>query len=356
MSASSFVAVAMQPEVRTHYFTGLDPKAQRMENVERYASLIDKFIPRVNVAQGRRAPKVGLVVFPESFIHGFGKPPVNWEMLQSLAIRLPGAETDVLAGKAKEHGVYIAGSAFECDDPKFPGKIFNTGFIIDPDGNVALKYRKINTSNNPRELCTSPHDVWDQYSHDPEVLFPVLRTPYGNMGMYICFDANFPEVARCTALNGAEILIRPNNWPRGTVESLDMMRMQNRLRAYENTCYLVTCNWAASPLSEYESSTAHSMIVDYKGHIVTERLDNTEAYVQASINVNELRSLKDGAYRWNFIMELRTEVFATAYGTKQCFPANKYLGASNNQNDYDEKWAIYEEAIKNLKRQNILKY
>lgn len=355
MPVQPFVAVAIQPEVITHYFSGKDPRIQRMENVRRYAGLIDRFVPRVDVAQGKGAPRVGLVVFPESFIHGFGMPPVDWQRLQELAIDLPGDEVQVLAQKARQYGIYIAGSAFEHGGSQFPGKIFNTGFIIDPDGKIALKYRKINTSNNPRELCTSPHDVWDSYSHDPEVLFPVLQTPYGNFGMYICFDANFPEVARCTALNGAEVLIRPNNWPRGTVESLDMLRMQNRLRAYENACYLVTCNWAASPLSEYEASAAHAMIVDYKGQIVTERLDNTESYVQAAINVNEVRALKERGYRWNFIMGLRTEIFATAYSKRKCFPANKYLDRNANQLNYDEKWEVYREALDNLKREGIFR-
>jgi predicted amidohydrolase len=351
-----FVAVAIQCEVRAHYYTGKDAKAQRMENVRRYGALLDKFIPEIGAAQGPEAPEIGLVVFPESFIHGFGKPPVTWEKMQELAITLPGEETEVLAEKCREYKVYLAGSCFECGDPKFPGKIFNTGFILDPEGKVALKYRKINTSNNSRELSTSPHDVWDQYSHDPEVLFPVLETPYGNFGMYICFDANFPEVARCVALNGAEILIRPNNWPRPTVEFLDIMKMHNRMRAYENSCYLVTCNWAASPLSEYESTCAHAMIVDYRGNIVTERIDNVEGFVQTTIDVNPLRAMKEKVYRWNFLMELRSEVYATAYCSKKCFPPNKYLDPNKNQTGHEEKWEIFRESIENLKSQRIMRH
>ena len=236
----------------------------------------------------------------------------------------------------------------------YPGKIFNTGFIIDPTGKVALKYRKINTTNNPRELSTSPHDVWDRYSHDPAKLFPVLETPYGNFGVYICYDGNFPEVARCLALNGAEVLIRPNAWPRATVEALDIMRMQNRLRAYENMCYLVTCNWAASPLSELEACTAHAMIVDYRGNIVTERIDNNESFVQSTINVNELRAIKEKGHRWNFLMEFRAEVYASMYARKSCFPPNKYLDAKKNQQGLDEKWRVYHEAIKRMKQDKIM--
>ena len=351
-----FIAVAIQCEVRTHYFTGKDPKTQKRDNVQHYGELLDKFIPEIAEAQGPGAPEIGLVVFPESFIHGFGKAPPTWDKMQDLAITLPGEESELLAKKSREYQLYIAGACFERGDPDFPGKIFNTGFILDPKGNVALKYRKINTSNNPRELTTSPHDVWDRYSHDPEVLFPVLQTPYGNFGMYICYDGNFPEVARCTALNGAEVLIRPNNWPRPTVEFLDIMRMHNRIRAYENSCYLVTCNWAASPLSEYESSCAHAMIVDYRGNIVTERIDNVEGFVQTSIDVNQLRVLKENVYRWNFIMELRSEVYASVYASKKCFPANSYLEPDCNQENYEQKWEVYRDAIERLKSQRILKH
>ena len=351
--AKPFVAVAMQPEVRTYYFTGKEPREQRLENVERYCAMIDRTMPEIAEAQGPEGPPVKLIVFPESFIHGFGPPPVTWEMQKTLPIRIPGEEIEMLAEKCRQYDLYIAGSAFECDDPDFPGKIFNTGFIIDPDGQVALKYRKINASNNPRELSTSPHDVWDSYSHDPKDLFPVLETPYGNFGMYICYDGNYPEVARCLALNGAEVLIRPNNWPRATVEALDIMTMQNRLRAYENTCYLVTCNWAASPLSEYESSAAHPMIVDYRGKIMTERIDNVPAFIYATINVGEVRVLKDRVYRWNFLMELRPEVYATVYGSKHCFPPNLYLEPDVNQVDLEDKWAVYHETVEQLQESGI---
>lgn len=351
-----FIAVAVQCEVRTHYFASKDPVTQRRENVQRYGELLDKFIPEINAAQGPGAPELGLVVFPESFIHGFGKPPITWDKMKDLCITLPGPETELLGQKCREYKIYIAGSCFEGGDPDFPGKIFNTGFILDPDGKVALKYRKINTSNNPREITTSPHDVWDRYSHDPEVLFPVLETPYGNFGMFICFDGNFPEVARCTALNGAEVLIRPNNWPRPTVEFLDIMKMHNRMRAYENTCYLVTCNWAASPMSEYESTCAHAMIVDYRGNIVTERIDNVEGFVQATIDVNPLRAMKEKVYRWNFLMELRPEVYATVYASKKCFPPNKYLESHKNQDNYEQKWEVYRETVEILKSQRIIRH
>src|SRR5260221_8804784 len=130
----------------------------------------------------------------------------TYETNSRLALRIPGEETKALGEKCKQYGFYLAGSAFEKID-QFPNHFFNTGFIISPEGEVILKYRKINASNNNIEISSSPVDVLNQYG--PEELFPVAKTPIGNLGIFICYDAWYPEVARSLMVNGAEIMIGP---------------------------------------------------------------------------------------------------------------------------------------------------
>jgi predicted amidohydrolase len=346
--AEPFVAIAIQPVVKAHYVTGKDPKAQKKENVEHYLKLIDRAVLRAQHEHGGREPK--LVVFPEGFMGGFGPTRLRtMKTMQEIAIRIPGEETEALAQKCKEYKLYFAGASHEKDDPKYPDKVFMTGFIIDPDGKIALKYRKANTFLG---LYTSPHDIWDKYSHDPKDLFPVLETPYGHFGIYICHDGVFPETARCLALNGAEVLIRPNQWFMGNLEQLDVMIMMNRMRALENVAYLVTTNWAASPDSEYENGCGHAMIVDYRGRTITEVQNNLEASCSTLIDVNALREFRDTAGILNNLMAVRMELYAVFYGSKTCYQPNMAL--ERNIEDLDEKWVKFRENIARMKKDGIL--
>jgi predicted amidohydrolase len=345
-----FMAVAVQPEVKTHYITGKSPQEQLKENLEHCGSLIDRFYMS---AWMRRSMKPRLFVFPESFLHGFGPARTrSYKTNSALAISIPGEETGALGRKCVEYEIYLAGSAFE-RDPEYPNHFFNTGFIISPKGEVILKYRKINTTNNNIELSTSPHDVLSQYGNDPVKIFPVVETPIGTLGMFICYDGMFPEVARCLALNGAEILIRPNQWFWGTTFDLEMMAMHNRIRAADNVAYLITTNWARSPQSEFESSCGHAMIVDYEGRVVIEKNDNDESFVQGIIDVKALREYRKTVKWGNLIAQLRTDLYAEAYKRKPLWPRDQFL--EKNMDSLEEKYRLHDRVIENLVKQGIYK-
>ena len=86
-----------------------------------------------------------------------------------MASHIPGPETDLLSEMARKHELYLAGSKFELDDG-YSGHLFNTGFIIDPNGEVILKYRKITTTPSI-EASSNPGDVLGKYGNDPESSF-----------------------------------------------------------------------------------------------------------------------------------------------------------------------------------------
>ncbi len=345
-----FMAVAVQSEVKTYYFTGKTPQDQLKENLDHCCSLIDRFYMS---AWMRGAMKPMLFVFPESFLHGFGPARTrSFKTNSALAISIPGEETEILGKKCVEYGMYFAGTAFE-RDAEYPNHFFNTGFIISPEGKVILKYRKINTTNNDIELSTSPHDIMSRYGNDPTKIFPVVETPIGNLGMFICYDGTVPEVARCLALNGAEILIRPNQWFYGAEYNRDIMTLHNRVRALDNVAYLITTNWARSPQSEFESSCGHAMIVNYEGRIVNEKSDNDESFVQAVIDLRALREYRRTSKHANCIAQLRTEVYAEAYKRKSIWPPNQFL--EKNMDNLEEKYKLYDTVIANLVKQGIYK-
>jgi predicted amidohydrolase len=225
-----------------------------------------------------------------------------------------------------------------------------TGFIIDPEGKIVLKYRKVNTFLGN---YVSPHDVWDRYSHDPKVLFPVLETPYGNFGIFICHDGFFPEPSRCLALNGAEIMIRPTGFPFiATVESIEKETIRNRMRAEENMAYVVVSNWAYSPQSDHPNVGGHSMIVNHKGQVVTEIPNNHESAVFTRINVNALREDRRQAGVMNGLAQLRAEVYATVYAQKTCYRPNLLL--DRNIEKLDEKFVLFDENVSQMRKNKIM--
>ena len=96
----------------------------------------------------------------------------------------------------------------------------------------------------PWEVHASPHDLPDY----EEEMFPVAKTPIGNLGVAICYDWLFPEALRQLTANGAEVLIRVSAYmdPWGATAPMDWWTVVNRCRALENVAYVVASNQAAS--------------------------------------------------------------------------------------------------------------
>jgi predicted amidohydrolase len=339
-----YLAMAVQPKV-----VAAKGMAEVRQNVEHNLKLIDQYMKAVRQLSGGGVPK--LLLFPESFLHGFGPMATRtYETNSKFALRIPGEETRALGEKCKQYGFYLAGAAFEKID-EFPNHFFNTGFIIDPAGEVILKYRKINSSNNNMEISSSPVDVLEKY--EPKNLFPVVKTPIGNLGIFICYDGWYPEVARCLMINGAEIMLRPMG-PSGvpTVNERDWWIWQNRSRAYENLAYVLGSNWADSPESEYGgSSSGNSMIVDYRGNVVSQHTDASEWFVMGLIDVEAQRTARS-MVAMNYIAQLRMDVYAEVFKGKTFFPPNAFL--EKNKQNQSEAWAIQSATLERLREQGML--
>jgi predicted amidohydrolase len=323
--------------------------AEVHQNLEHVLKLIDQYMKGVRQLSGGGTPK--LVVFPEAFLHGFGPMATRtYQTNSQFALRMPGPETAALGEKCKQYGFYLAGAAFEKVE-EFPRHFFNTGFIISPQGEIILKYRKINASNNNLEISSSPVDVLKNYG--PHELFPVAKTPIGNLGMFICYDGWFPEVARCLMINGAEVMLRPMGAAGvPTLSEREWWVWHNRSRAHENLAYVLGANWADSPDSEYgSSSSGNSMIVDFRGNVVAQHTDASEWFVMGAIDVEALRKARSQIFM-NYIAQLRMEVYANVFQGKSFFPPNAFL--EKNKQSQDETWAIQTATVERLRREGIL--
>ncbi|MBS0212889.1 MAG: carbon-nitrogen hydrolase [Proteobacteria bacterium] len=112
---------------------------------------------------------------------------------------IPGPGTDFLGKLARQHGVVIVGSLFE---RRAAGLYHNTAVVLDADGSLAGKYRKMHIPDDP--------GFYEKFYFTPGDLgFTPIATSVGRLGVLVCWDQWYPEAARLMALAGAELLLYP---------------------------------------------------------------------------------------------------------------------------------------------------
>ena len=258
---ASYRAVALQTNCRAIAASRDAEEARAMiaRNIER----IGRQIPPTIAWTGS---DTRLVVLPEYVLTGFpiGESPEEW--IAKACLSEGCIEYDALGRIAEKNTVFLAGNGYEFDR-NFPGIFFQTSFIIDPSGEVILRYRRLNSMFTP-----TPHDVWDRYLdlYGLDGVFPVASTTIGRLGAVASEEILYPEVARCLAMRGAEVIVHstcevasPRLTPKGTAR---------RARALENLLYVISCNTAAVEGIDLPSASADggSMIVDYQGQVLAE--------------------------------------------------------------------------------------
>jgi N-carbamoylputrescine amidase len=119
--------------------------------------------------------------------------------LFDLAETIPGPSTKFYCELAKKHGVVIVASLFE---KRAPGLYHNTAVVIESNGEIAGKYRKMHIPDDPA--------YYEKFYFTPGDLgFHPIQTSVGKLGVLVCWDQWYPEAARLMAMQGAEMLIYP---------------------------------------------------------------------------------------------------------------------------------------------------
>ena len=306
-------AVAVQPRIRLAF-----PDAGRLDGGAIRANSRDsaRYVRAACAEHGAR-----LVAFPEFFLTGYtlGVDIDGW---LRAAIRIPGPETDLLSKAAQQENVYVAGAAFETVDC-FPGRYFNTAFIIAPDGEVVLTYRKHYAMTSK----TRPGDVLGEWLEHfgKDSLFPVASTPLGRIGAMVARDSHWPEMARCLALRGAEIIFNPNA---AGAEPDDAGVHARRCRAYENHCFLISPNigpFASDSGNDEAFGRAPSEIIDFQGNLLARRREFAEFMIAADLDIEALRDFRvAGSGKGSFLAQLQPHLHTPVYDDAKLFPANAW--------------------------------
>ena len=168
-----------------------------------------------------------LVVLPESVTTGF-TPGLPAEALWDLVSEVPGPVTEPLQEVARRTGAHVVVGTYGRGGQR--GVVYNLSVLITPAGEVAGSYRKTHP------FCTEMRSRGGWVTPGDEVC--VVDTTLGRIGMIICFDGDYPELSRITAVRGAEVIVRPS----ALLRSADIWELTNRARAYDNHVYVVGAN------------------------------------------------------------------------------------------------------------------
>ncbi len=156
-----------------------------------------------------------------------------------LAGKIPGPATDAFQKLAKRRGVVVIASLFE---KRASGLYHNTAAVIDADGSLLGIYRKSHIPDDPL--------YYEKFYFTPgDTGFKAWKTKFGKIGVLICWDQWYPEAARLTALQGAEIIFYPTaiGWHPGEKKEHgatqhDAWETIQRSHAIANGCFVASCN------------------------------------------------------------------------------------------------------------------
>jgi len=152
---------------------------------------------------------------------------------------VPGPTTERLGRLAKQHGVVIVGSVFE---RRAAGLYHNTAVVLENDGSLAGKYRKMHIPDDP--------GFYEKFYFTPGDLgFTPINTSVGRLGVLVCWDQWYPEAARMMALAGADLLLYPTaiGWdpsedPAENARQRDAWMLSHRGHAVANGLPVLSCN------------------------------------------------------------------------------------------------------------------
>jgi predicted amidohydrolase len=305
-----------------------DARASMRSSIERIEGLIAGSRGFLHSFTGMAAR---LVVLPEYFLTSFplGESIEAWQAKG--CIEIDGAEYEQLGAVAQRQGVYLSGNCYELD-PNFPQLYFQTSFIIAPNGDVVLRYRRLVSMFAP-----TPHDVLDEYldCYGADSLFPVADTELGRLACVASEEILYPEITRAHVLRGAEVICHSSSEvgsPQATPKNI-----AKRARAYENMVYLVSANSGGITGIPFpaQSTDAHSQVVDYKGAILGEAAGGESMCGHGEVDLGALRRSRRKPGMTNTLARQRTELFAATYGNENpVYPANSLAGVEDIQRSH----------------------
>jgi len=222
--------------------------------------------------------KPDIIVLPEDWASGFSDK--MFHNIENYVEYEDGPSLNFLRNKAKEYNVWIVAGSISV---KVNGNNYNTTYVINRNGELAGNYSKMHLYSDMDE------DV--AYKHGEKT--DLIETEFGKLGLMICYDIRFCELAKTYGLKGAEAIFVVSDFPNPRV---DHWKTLLRARAIENQLFVVACNRVGeSPMGTY---CGHSLIVDPWGKVLVEGTDQQEI-VYGEIDLKEIQEPRELIHVFN---------------------------------------------------------
>jgi N-carbamoylputrescine amidase len=257
-------------------------------NIEKMVSKHEEF-----AAQAEQQ-KVQILCFQELFYGPYfcAEQDRRW---YKYAEPIPGPLTERMGKLAKKHKLVLIVPMYEEESV---GVYYNTAVVFNTDGSMMGKFRKMHI----------PHldpGFWEKFYFRPGNLgYPVFDTPFGKVGVYICYDRHFPEGARALGLNGAEIVFNPSATVAGLSEHL--WSIEQPAHAVANGYFIAAINRVGEEPWKTGMFYGSSYVADPRGQMVVKGSRENEELVVADIDLDMIREVRN---TWQFYRDRRPDSY-----------------------------------------------
>ena len=236
---------------------------------------LDKALRLIDDAVARFAPD--LVVLPE---YCNGEPTVH--NVSERAEPIPGPFSDAMSARAAQHRINLVSGSFA--EAAADGRAYNTTLVFDRTGAEIGRYRKTHL------MKALAFDETTFVASGDELC--LVETDVGILGVMVCYDLRFPEIARTLTLRGAEVIVVPAAFPSGQLlpPRTDHWDLLSRSTALNNLCYVVAANQYGKLGDDY--LFGRSAVIDPWG-IEVAKSQGREDIIYAEIDLSYLRELRE---------------------------------------------------------------
>jgi N-carbamoylputrescine amidase len=261
------------------------------------AANLKKAIARIGEAAKRGAQ---IVCLQELFRSQYFCQTEDIELFK-LAETIPGPSTDVLGKVARQKKVVIIASLFE---KRAAGVYHNTAVVIDANGKIAGKYRKMHIPDDPL--------YYEKFYFTPGDLgFQTHETKYGKVGALVCWDQWFPEAARLTALSGAQFLFYPTaiGWLPNEHDEMNQAQHSawetiQRAHAIANGVYVCVVNRVGR--EGKLNFWGQSFVADPFGRIIAKASSDQEEVLVVKCDLGKIDETRQN---WPFLRDRRIDFY-----------------------------------------------
>ena len=255
-------------------------------------AMLDKHLPLIEEA----AKKGVQILCLQEIFNGPYFCPSQDKRWYDAAEPVPGPTVEKLAPICAQYKMAMVIPLYEREQA---GVYYNTAAVLDADGAYLGKYRKNHI----------PHTsgFWEKYFFKPGNLgYPVFKTRYATIGVYICYDRHFPEGARLLGLNGAEIVFNPSATVAGLSQYL--WKLEQPAHAVANG-YFMACSNRVGTEAPWNIGRFYgsSYFVDPRGNFLATASEDRDELITADLDLDVIEEVRRV---WQFYRDRRPETYA----------------------------------------------